>query len=381
MFRKANEIRKSNPLFTTIQLFRLACVIFAIIWGTESTASAQRKLASVRQASRPSNSDSSNAGKSNHSSGRQPRRDADHNHDGEESQDDRPSSKNGLLNSVRLAVNSNQPTSHRENPQARPARPQSRHRHRGVYHRPVVIAPPQHFCPPPVVIHQPIFQSQICHEPVFVPTTTVVTPLLVEPPSRRPVPVHPRVQDEMIGEPMVIDSYENEMASIGEDWFSSTDSRFWATLGGDFDDLFFGSLGFHLQAPRGPGLDVSVSTIRESGMNIRDHLWLGDANLVYQIVRRPRLKSHLGIGVNWMGDSLGGAAGFNLTAGVDVKLGDNWSLTGEGDIGNLGDADFLHTKVALNRQFDSLQWTVGYEAYDIGGTKLDSVFTGFVLRF
>ena len=170
--------------------------------------------------------------------------------------------------------------------------------------------------------------------------------------------------------------------SIGSDWFQDYDSRLTAYGGLDFDDLSTAGLQLLAQGDL-LGLDTSVSTWRESGTSIRDHLWLGDANLVFQVIDRPRLKTRLGLGVNWLGDRWGGEAGFNLTASMDVKLNSRWTLTCEGDIGTLGDADLLHTKIAINRRLldSQAEWTTGYERYDIDGVELQAVYTGLQFRF
>lgn len=168
---------------------------------------------------------------------------------------------------------------------------------------------------------------------------------------------------------------------IANDWFQVESSRFWATLGSDFDGISAGSLGLNLQMPGSIGLDAGVSTLRERGMTFRDHLWIGDVNLVYELLSAPRMRARMGVGINWLNDAWGSEAGFNLTAAVDFKLSERWLVTGEGDLGNLGDADFFHAKAALARRFEACDWLVGAEHYNIGGAELNNFFTGIQLRF
>ncbi|MEL7496305.1 MAG: hypothetical protein AAFN77_01755 [Planctomycetota bacterium] len=311
------------------------------------------------------------------------------------------SNSGGKLNAVRDAVHD---ANHRHSQPHRPAPTVRNHRHRvpdyhrhqprhiprsrGCFPQPVVIAPVS-----TVFVPEPVYQAPrvIIQEtyPV-VPALTPAPVVSVQPNTNysqpQPAVTYVEPQPEVTYVEPMVESFEQPvelapgLSTVGYDWFDA-DSRLWASIGSDFDGLTFGSLGLTAQQARGLGLDLSVSTIRESGTALRDHLWLGDVNLMYQILRRQRLNSALGIGVNWMGDRYGGAAGLNLTASLELKLGQRWSLRGEGDVGTLGDADFLHGKVSLQRRFESAEWSLGVEHYDIGGAEIESVFTGIGIRF
>jgi len=217
------------------------------------------------------------------------------------------------------------------------------------------------------------------------PAISFAEPVIV---AERPV-VEPAVS-QVIGLPVSLADpvpveYEvvSEIDQVGLDWFAAANSRIWATAGSDFDGMFIGSLGGNLQIPRFLGIDTSLAFLRERGVDWRDHLWLGDANVVYQIINLPRLKTRVGVGANFIGDRWGTDSGVNLTAGVDLKLNQRWTVAAEGDVGTLGDADFSHLKAALNRRFQgsSAEWTIGYEQYAIGDVKIDSTFTGLQIRF
>ena len=303
-----------------------------------------------------------------------------------QSKQSRNSSSTGKLSQVRNAVRREPPR------QQRPTtRPPERNRNRGrrdpfprpglgsnqCYRNRPVFAPVPNYAPPAaIIVHEtvPVYpapQTVIVQEaPVLAPPAPVQSPALVSP----AVEPMPSITPQAVTEPSPLDA-------VGVDWFDVGDSRLWASIGSDFDGLTFGTLAASLQAARGLGLDVTVSTIRESGVDFRDNLWLGDVNLMYQVIRRQRLKAKIGAGVNWMGDRFGGDAGFNLTAEAELKLGQNWSFVTHGDFGSLGDADFMHGRVTLNRQLGDAEWKVGAEQYDIGGAKIGSVFTGFGVKF
>jgi len=165
------------------------------------------------------------------------------------------------------------------------------------------------------------------------------------------------------------------------DWFDVGSSKFSAVVGSDFDGITTGGLGLLLQASGGIGLDTSVMTLRESSDGYRDHLWVGDANLVYEVLSRGDIRGRVGLGVNWLSDSWGAEAGFNLTAGVDLRLTDRLVLAAEGDVGNLGDADFLHGRINLSRRFETCELMLGVDHYNFGGAEINSVFSGIQLRF
>jgi hypothetical protein len=177
-------------------------------------------------------------------------------------------------------------------------------------------------------------------------------------------------------------------ANIGEDYFPEgvSSSSWFARLsmqgGTDFEDITLGQLGLLLQASGGLGLDTSVTMFRESGIDFRDNLLLGDVNLVFEPVASDPFRLRVGIGVNWLGDSYGGDAGFNMTTGFDWHLHPRWWLTGELDLGSIGDTDLAHTQISLGRSLGpSTTWTTGYSHNDIGGVTIGSAFTGLLFRF
>jgi len=152
--------------------------------------------------------------------------------------------------------------------------------------------------------------------------------------------------------------------------------------GTDFDDLTLGNFGLLFQNPGGRGLDSSVTVFGESGIDFRDHLTLVDFNRVYELLASHLFRLRAGIGVNWLIDSLGSEAGFNLTTGFDWNLAPKWWLTGEVDLGTIGATDLTHAQISLGRSLgQSTSWTTGYSHHDIGGVTIGSAFTGLQFRF
>ena len=231
-------------------------------------------------------------------------------------------------------------------------------------------------------IFQPVIYEPPCfHPPVYCEPPIVSAPcppndefLLSEPiidPAYPPTPVYASPVEESAvvvpcASPIVLDEFETWSA------------RGSLTIGSDFDDLTQGSLALLFQEPGGLGLDIGATTLRESGMNWRDHLWLGDVNLVIEAANSSYSRLRIGAGVNWLADSYGGDAGFNLTAGIDLKLTDRLILSAEGDIGTLGDSDYWHGRVNFARRIGNAEWLVGFDHYDIGGVNFHNIFTKLV---
>ncbi len=152
---------------------------------------------------------------------------------------------------------------------------------------------------------------------------------------------------------------------------------------GDTDDnLFQFGFDFLANATAGFGVDTDIRMLREHGVDFRDHLWLGDVNIVYELFPSEYVRPRVGIGVNWLADSYGSEAGLNLTVGADVQLLSRLSLTGEADFGTLGDSDFFHANATVGlQQSENVEWYAGYDYIDIGGLEIASIVGGLRFRF
>lgn len=219
--------------------------------------------------------------------------------------------------------------------------------------------------PPPQVIHtreiHVIDPVPFAPAPVLPPTNTNSYQSVVVPDSQ-PILPEPIIED-VVFEP----SFHNWGARI-TGWY-----------GGGVDGISQGNLGVLFQSPGGIGLDGSVRTVREQGFS--DHLWLGDLNLVFEPICSDHLRLRVGVGLNWLADSWGGDAGFNLTTGFDAPLSDRLILGGEVDLGNLGHSDFLHAQLSLGYQLENAEFVVGYDHTNIGSVDLNSPFVGLRFRF
>ena len=288
------------------------------------------------------------------------------------SNDSKDDDSPGILSGVVSAVISTSSDSNPKPPKEH--RPKRRRRNRARVSAPIISY--HNGC-----VREPYFPPTIgvVPGPVIAPAPVMVVPQVYDPVVvETPAPIVQPAPTAVVEPSSVVDSTP---VFIGGSWFEDWGVHFGAKGGTDFGDLSNFGFDLLLQAPGAVGLDIDVTTFRESNMSFRDHLWIGDANLVVETISGPELRARLGIGVNWLADSIGSEAGFNLTGSFDLKLSDRWLLVGEGDVGTLGDADFLHTEISLERRVGNAGLSVGYQFYDIGGVEIEGLITGLEFRF
>ena len=207
-------------------------------------------------------------------------------------------------------------------------------------------------------------------------------------------PVHPTtVMDEPIyGEPVygetiygeTIYGEANELPPLPAtvEFPKPWNLRLGLEYGSDTDDLSQFGFDFLANKTGGFGIETSLRMHRESAPDFRDHLWIGDVNLVYEIFPSERIRPRVGIGMNWLADDYGGEAGLNLTLGVDLSLWERLKVTGELDYGTLGEADFSHSRATVGYALtEKVEWFAGYDHLEIGGFEIDGILTGMRFRF
>ena len=274
------------------------------------------------------------------------------------------------------------------NPRVKP-RPAAKqiHVHETIFVSPIVLtSSPIAAIPQPVLLPQPTdiigttVNLESVYAPAFVNTAVSGTSGLSATHSQTPPAVQPIIA---ASESFEVSAAPEIDPSLGDSYFCSLNdwfSRLTVQGGSDFDGLGQGGIGLLLQPTNSLGLEAAATLFRESGTAFRDHLWLGDVNLLFEPVSGD-VRLRLGIGLNWLGDAYGGEAGFNLTAGTDIRLSNRWLLTGEIDYGTLGDSDLFHSQVTLGATFGNRELFAGYNYYDIGGAELDGVIFGLRFRF
>ena len=320
----------------------LALAIFALVIGANGTAIGQGKLGRVREAVRETKP-------------RKPKTQApkprDESERSEQEHDDRDDHQ-----------------SHRGHNRRQQNRSSHRTHDRRDRSPNILLGAATFIRPEPVhVVHHHLAPAATAPVIITAPQPTYET--VVEPTAQ----IHPPTTPQ----PTPVETYFNHSPDF--DWAV----RLSALGGTDFADIAHGSFGLLIQ-PRGAlGIDTSVTMFRESGMSVRDHLYLGDVNLTFEpTLASDRFRMRIGAGINWLGDSHGGDAGFNMTGGMDWKLTERWLMTGEIDFGTIGDTDLTHAQVSLGRALsEQTELTFGYNYHDIGGVTMGSAFTGLRFRF
>ena len=157
-------------------------------------------------------------------------------------------------------------------------------------------------------------------------------------------------------------------------------NRFTGFAGDDSETLKHGAFQWLAQSPGSLGLDVSGTRFEETVGSIKDRLWVGDANIVYEPIVGA-VRGRLGVGVNWLHDSAGFDMGTNFTAGFDWTMMDFLITTAEVDFGSIGEASLFHGQVTVGMQLGPTELFAGYNKYDLGGVELDGTIFGMRLRF
>ena len=156
--------------------------------------------------------------------------------------------------------------------------------------------------------------------------------------------------------------------------------RFEIDYATDEVDLDRAGFGLLVNATGGLGIDTGARLFRERGADFRDHMWIGDFNVVYEIFPTEFLRTRAGIGVNWLSDQYGGESGLNLTLGADLFAGPV-VFSGEVDLGTLGDSDLSHSRATVGLRAEYTEWFAGYDHLNIGGVEISGFVAGVRVRF
>lgn len=242
------------------------------------------------------------------------------------------------------------------------------------------------YCPPPVspsVVVVESYSQPIVAQPVIVQSVVPVPP---------PAPAYvPAVPEPVLSEPVMAPDWESPVAlppsivpcdSVRVLHPSRGNARLRADFGSDFDDIGRFGMAFLAAQSGGWGIDVAADLYWESiDDEVREHMWVGDINLVYEWIRMDDFRSRAGLGVNWLHDSWGGEAGINFTVGADLWLTDVWSVSGELDLGTIGNATHFHGRLTTGVWFGNSQWFVGIDQRDIDTVQIHQWVTGMTVAF
>ena len=147
--------------------------------------------------------------------------------------------------------------------------------------------------------------------------------------------------------------------------------------GYDFDvlDRFAGSA--LVEWRNGLGFDASGHIYREElAAGGQDELSVGDVNVMWRMVETERTQWRLGLGVNWLADSIDTEAGLNFTLRADYFPVKPLILSGELDCGTIGSAGTFHGRGSVGFNIRQTEFFVGYDYRSIGEVDLEGPMLG-----
>jgi hypothetical protein len=153
--------------------------------------------------------------------------------------------------------------------------------------------------------------------------------------------------------------------------------RFAFEYGDDLDTIDrFAGTGL-VEWRTGLGFDASGHIYRESlPTGGRDELSVGDVNVLWRMIQAQRAQIRLGIGMNWLSDSIDVDQGVNLTARGDIFPFKPVILSGELDFGTIGDATTLHARGSAGVNIGQTEFFVGYDYRSIGSVHIEGPMLG-----
>lgn len=152
--------------------------------------------------------------------------------------------------------------------------------------------------------------------------------------------------------------------------------------GSDFDAIDRTGLGLLVESAGGLGLEFGWDAYTEdlpSGGH--DELHIGELGVLYRVAETDRALVRVGLGTAWMGDRYDTDFGLNLSVRADYAPSDPFILSGELDLGRLGDAEHLHAAGTVGVTLDRCELYGGYDYRRIGDVEISGPMVGLRLWF
>ena len=129
------------------------------------------------------------------------------------------------------------------------------------------------------------------------------------------------------------------------------------------------------------GIDTETNYWAESGSIGTDHLWTGDANVVFRFAESEHTQFRAGLGVNWLTDHAGTEAGFNFTYGADWFPRKPWTVSTVFDMGTIGGGSLFHNRTTAGVMLGPVEAFAGYDFFQIGSIHFHGPVAGLGWRF
>lgn len=230
-----------------------------------------------------------------------------------------------------------------------------------------------HTCSPP-----PVVETYVVQEPVYVAQPTVVEPSPVYVES-----VGPTLTEQLCRQ-FAPYPYALEVAGFmltgspgcGKSW----SGRIQVEGGSDFDAIDRTGLSFMLEGQGGLGIDFDWDSYSEDlPGGGHDEVHVGEFDVLYRFAETDRALFRAGLGTAWFGDRYDTDFGINFTLKADFAPCDPVVLSGEIDLGTLGDAEHLHLSGTAGVMLGRGEIYGGYDYRRIGDVEIQGPMVG--LRF
>lgn len=220
-------------------------------------------------------------------------------------------------------------------------------------------------CPPPVVVETYAYEPL----PVLV-APACVEPLVAESFARQFAP-YPYAND-----------CQGLMATCSPGFGKGWSGRVQFELGSDFDGLDRSGAGFLLEGAGGLGIDFDWDSCTEDlPGGGHDELHIGEFDLLYRVAESDHALVRVGLGTVWLGDRYDTDFGVNFTLKADFAPADPLILSGELDLGTLGDAQHLHAAGTVGVMLNRCELYGGYDYRRIGDVEIEGPVIGLRIWF
>ncbi len=136
----------------------------------------------------------------------------------------------------------------------------------------------------------------------------------------------------------------------------------WFEYGDDSEGLRRHGVGFVASRIEGIGLDFKWDSYQEDvGNGNRDELHFVDINVLFNVAKSEHYLVRAGIGANILGDAFGSESGINFTSRVDLFPAKPIVVSGEIDLGTIGDAETFHVAGKIGLLLDRFELFGGYD--------------------
>lgn len=149
----------------------------------------------------------------------------------------------------------------------------------------------------------------------------------------------------------------------------------------NLDDLDRYGAHFRLSTTSRIDVETNWNTLEEETSSGRDHVTVGDVDLLYRFAQSEKLQFRSGLGANWFDDHQGAVAGFNFRYGADYFPCRPWHFAALFDLGELGKAGLVHVRSTAGITYARWELFTGYDYRKIGSVHFGGPVAGVQFRF